>query len=124
MTLAARLMPSTGTCRRPSSTSDGHGGWTADAEATWPIVATAAACKYDPSSTDEPVVGDQQRGELTGRLFVLLATDVERGDLWTLDDGRRLEILHVTKPGGRSVGGAGGQKVCQVLELQPDTTTP
>lgn len=120
MSLVERLMPTTGTGRRPSSTHDGHGGWTIDDEASWPIVANAVRCKYDPGSVAEPVVADQQRGELTGRLFVLLSTDVARGDLWTLADGRRLVVDHVERPGGQSIGGAGGQKVCAVLELQPD----
>lgn len=122
MTLAARLMPSTGTGRRPTATYDGHGGWLLDDEDAWAVVADGALCKYDPASLSNPVVANQERGELTGRLFVVLATDVARGDLWTMDDGRRLEVLGVEQPGGRSIGGAGGQKVARVLELQPDTT--
>src|SRR5690606_6696123 len=112
--LVERLMPSTGTGYRPTSTFDGQGGWTEAAEGDWAAVAgPGARCKYDPGSVSEPVVADQQRGELAGRLFVLEATDIQRGDLWILDDGRRLKIEQVQRPGGRGHV-AGGQKVATV----------
>lgn len=135
MTGPVRLMPSRGTGYRPPLAFDGAGGWYVEASEDvyleaysdeypgWPITAEDVPCKYDPGSTADPVVADQQRGELFGRLFVLLEVDIERGDLWVLDDGRRLKVEHVTRPGGRGIS-AGGQKVAAVLELQPDTTAP
>lgn len=125
------MLPSIGTGRRPESVHDGQGGWRETDEATWPIVADGVACKYDPGSNGEQVVAQQERGELTGRLFVLLDVDIARGDVWTINgfaetfgeiyDDRRLRVEAVTQPGGRSISGlAGGQKVATVLELQPD----
>lgn len=116
MSMALRLMPQTCAIYRASRASDGQGGWVA----SWALVASDVPCKYDPSSHMEEVVADKQRERHEGRLYVPLATDIVREDKVVLDDGRSLKVLSTEPPGGRSIGGAGGQTRVIIEELQPD----
>lgn len=117
------MMQRTGTVKRETKASDGQGGW----RTVEPLeVAAGVRCAYSSSSRIEEVVGGQQRNAETANLYVPNATDIARGDLFTVDEvlirGVRfpevtLRVLAVEHP---SAAGhvAGGQIRCPVEEIQ------
>jgi head-tail adaptor len=75
-----RLLNSTATIGRASTSDDSQGGY----PRTYPAVSTDVACRIRPLSTPERTVGAREEVQATHRIYFLPDEDVRRDDQITI----------------------------------------